>query len=272
MRIDPAKKQKEATYQVVLDILKLSPCYNAFLITTDLDNKKFEIGVELFHEILSICPRVLDKEFMALPPHDALVSFLKQLGYKGSMELLSNLLRPSRAQILWGFFYKKNFDYAELIWEYIEYRIDNRQTGVKRSESMPYPRFTKVIIHYFLSKCKSIPKRHNSFINTIKDDDVLGKLKCLSDIPCLSTDTKPLKKIRGKGKGLMCKKATITPSKKGSITAEDNIIPEPDVALKLGVSISLTEAEEQNEQRRVYESHKCLVTEKIASDEESDEE
>ncbi|GJU52951.1 hypothetical protein Tco_1226665 [Tanacetum coccineum] len=142
MRIDPTKKQKEATYQVVLDILKLSPCYNAFLITTDLDNKKFEIGVELFCEILRICPRVPDKEFLTPPPHDALVSFLKQLGYKGSLELLSDLyvdhmyqpwrtiatiinkclfgktsrndrLRPSRAQILWGLFYKKNVDYAE---------------------------------------------------------------------------------------------------------------------------------------------------------------
>ncbi|GJX52043.1 ribonuclease H-like domain-containing protein [Tanacetum coccineum] len=36
MRIDPTKKQKEAKYQVVLDILKLSPCYNAFLITADV--------------------------------------------------------------------------------------------------------------------------------------------------------------------------------------------------------------------------------------------
>ncbi|GKC32873.1 hypothetical protein Tco_1040167 [Tanacetum coccineum] len=36
MKIDPTKKQKEATYQVVLDILKLSPCYNAFLIITNV--------------------------------------------------------------------------------------------------------------------------------------------------------------------------------------------------------------------------------------------
>ncbi|GJS72857.1 hypothetical protein Tco_0705698 [Tanacetum coccineum] len=36
MRIDPSKTQKEATYQVVLDTLKHSPCYNAFLITIDV--------------------------------------------------------------------------------------------------------------------------------------------------------------------------------------------------------------------------------------------
>ncbi|GKG01562.1 hypothetical protein Tco_0306267, partial [Tanacetum coccineum] len=106
MIIDPTKNQKEATYQVVLDIY-------AFLITTDvpqiymqqlwftitknknsslyqfqLDNQKFEMSVELFWEILCITPRVPNKEFIEPPPHDALVSFLKQLGYKGSLDLV----------------------------------------------------------------------------------------------------------------------------------------------------------------------------------------
>nr|GEW16386.1 hypothetical protein [Tanacetum cinerariifolium] len=36
MRIDTTKTQKEATYQVVLDTLTFSPCYNAFLITVDV--------------------------------------------------------------------------------------------------------------------------------------------------------------------------------------------------------------------------------------------
>ncbi|GJT39062.1 hypothetical protein Tco_0938927 [Tanacetum coccineum] len=36
MRIDPTKTQKEATYQVILDTLALSFCYNAFLITVDV--------------------------------------------------------------------------------------------------------------------------------------------------------------------------------------------------------------------------------------------
>ncbi|GKE34449.1 hypothetical protein Tco_1453771 [Tanacetum coccineum] len=36
MRIEPTKTQKEATYQVVLDTLKLSPYYKAFLVTVDV--------------------------------------------------------------------------------------------------------------------------------------------------------------------------------------------------------------------------------------------
>ncbi|GJU36694.1 hypothetical protein Tco_1185048 [Tanacetum coccineum] len=91
MRIDPIKTQKEATYQLVLDILKRSSCYNAFLIKADLDNQKYEIGVELFQEILCISPRVPNKEFVEPPPHDTLVSFFKQLGYKGSLELVSDM-------------------------------------------------------------------------------------------------------------------------------------------------------------------------------------
>ncbi|GKA86934.1 hypothetical protein Tco_0808645 [Tanacetum coccineum] len=281
MRIDPSKKQKEATYQVVLYILKLSPCYNAFLITADvpeinmqqfwftitkiknyssyqfqLDNQKFQIGVELFREIIRISSRVPNKEYVAPPPHDALVTFLKQLVIK----------------------------------------IDNRQTSAKRRDNMPYPRFTKVIIHCFFSKHNSIPKRHNSFINTIKGDGILGKLKYVSegedkqmygmsildvmmndDIKdteayqtyiALSTGTELLKKGIGKGKGLMGKKDIVTPSKKGSITADENIILDPDVAPKLGETISRTEAEEQEEARRVHETHERLVTKTTSNDEE----
>nr|GEU44861.1 hypothetical protein [Tanacetum cinerariifolium] len=45
MKIDPAKAQKEPTYQVVLDALALTTCYPAFLITAD------------------ICPRLLNQDF-----------------------------------------------------------------------------------------------------------------------------------------------------------------------------------------------------------------
>ncbi|GJT39158.1 hypothetical protein Tco_0939023 [Tanacetum coccineum] len=198
MRIDPTKTQKEAKYEVVLDILKLSPYYSTFLITIDvpeiymqqfwftiskvkdsslyqfkLDNKKFRIGVELFREILHICPKVPSVEFLA-PSHDAIVTFIKSLGYKGSLKNLPDLYT---AQILWGMFYKKNVDFAELIWEDLQYQIDNRQTSARRCESIPYLRFTKVIIHHFLSKHKSISRRNGLFMNSIKHDAVLGRLK-----------------------------------------------------------------------------------------------
>ncbi|GJY84508.1 hypothetical protein Tco_0497884 [Tanacetum coccineum] len=187
---------------------------------------------------------VPNQEFVEPPPHDALVSFVKQPGYKGAMELVS----------------------------------ESRQSSAKRREQMPYPRFTKVIIHHFLSKHNSLPKRHSSFINTIKYDFVLGKLKFVnkgekhqkngmsipdsmmndkirSSVPyqtylALSTGTKvQILKVGkgGKGKRLMGKKKpdtgvqqeekknATTLRKKSSITADDNIIPDPNEALKLEI-------------------------------------
>ncbi|GKD61400.1 hypothetical protein Tco_1298909, partial [Tanacetum coccineum] len=35
-RLNPGKKQREPTFQVVLDDLALTPCYSAFLITADV--------------------------------------------------------------------------------------------------------------------------------------------------------------------------------------------------------------------------------------------
>ncbi|GJX09811.1 hypothetical protein Tco_0199670 [Tanacetum coccineum] len=254
MRSDPTLTQKESTYQVILDIIKSSPCYNVFFITVDvpkiymqrfwfivkkikkssfyqfqLDDKKFEVDVELFWKILCICLGVPDKEFIAPPPHDSLVTFINELGYKALLKLISGI--------------------------------------------------------------------HGSYINTIKDDGVLGRLNfickgeltqvCGVPIPdtmmneeienseayqtylALSTGTKPLKK--GIGKGGNGKRATATPLKKGSIIADDNIILDLEDALKLGNSISINEAEEQEGARWVHETHERLVTEKPTSDEGSDE-
>nr|GFC07077.1 hypothetical protein [Tanacetum cinerariifolium] len=113
MRIDLTLTQKEETYQVILDIIKISPCYNAFLITADvpeiyvhqfwftvkkgkkssfyqfeLHDKKFPLDVELFWKILRIHPRVPDKEFVTPSFPDSLVTFLKELGYKGQLKHL----------------------------------------------------------------------------------------------------------------------------------------------------------------------------------------
>ncbi|GJY46728.1 hypothetical protein Tco_0435791 [Tanacetum coccineum] len=49
--------------------------------------------------------------------------------------------------------------------------------------------------------------------------------------------------------------------KKVSISADDNIIPKPDVALELGKSMSLTEATEEEAARQVHATHELLVTE-----------
>ncbi|GJV39710.1 hypothetical protein Tco_1418150 [Tanacetum coccineum] len=89
----------------------------------------------------------------------------------------NDILRPLRIEILWGIYHKANVDYAALIWEDLQYKIDNRQSKVRRSEIMPYPRFTKAIIHHFMSQHKSISKRQGSPYHTVDNDGVLDRLK-----------------------------------------------------------------------------------------------
>ncbi|GKA41124.1 hypothetical protein Tco_0733717 [Tanacetum coccineum] len=45
---------------------------------------------------------------------------------------------------------------------------------------MPYPRFTKVIINYFISKDKTISMRNMINLHIIRDDSLLGTLKFVS--------------------------------------------------------------------------------------------
>nr|GEX88620.1 hypothetical protein [Tanacetum cinerariifolium] len=67
-------------------------------------------------------------------------------------------LRLSQAQILWGMYHKKNVDFAYLLWEDFVYQVEHKDA--KKSNEMYYPRFTKVIIHYFMTKDPSIPRRN----------------------------------------------------------------------------------------------------------------
>nr|GEW72027.1 hypothetical protein [Tanacetum cinerariifolium] len=50
-------------------------------------------------------------------------------------------LRLSQAQILWGFYHKRNVNFAYLLWEDFVYEVEYKDT--KKSNEMYYPRFTK---------------------------------------------------------------------------------------------------------------------------------
>ncbi|GJV81544.1 hypothetical protein Tco_1517414 [Tanacetum coccineum] len=129
-RIEFRKPQREETYQVTLDALKLYPCYPAFLINAEVPevymhqfwntiqkikdtdayrfklDKKFRVDTKVFRKVLQIYPRLLNQEFIEPPSEEELVTFIQELGY--SSKCISgktrSLDRPgeSQAQILWG--------------------------------------------------------------------------------------------------------------------------------------------------------------------------
>ncbi|GJY12811.1 hypothetical protein Tco_0382120 [Tanacetum coccineum] len=233
-RIAFSKPQREETYQVTLEALKLSSCYPVFLITTEvpeiymhqfwntvtkirdtdaynfrLEKKKFRVDMEVFREIIQICPRILNQDFIAPPSEEELVTFIQELGYSGKCNMLSAIytdqmhqpwrtfvaiinrcisrkttgldrLRESQAKILWGMYNKKNVDYVALLWEDFMHQANNREISSARKEYMPYPRFTKVIINHFISKDKTISMRNKINLHIIRDDSLLCTLKFVS--------------------------------------------------------------------------------------------
>ncbi|GJR52348.1 hypothetical protein Tco_1402869 [Tanacetum coccineum] len=169
--------------------------------------KRFKLTLEVFRDIFKICPRVHGQDFDALPSDEEIMSFLRDLGHTREIHSLNDVvvdqmhqpwrtfaalinrslsgkttgldkLRLSRAQILWGMYHQKNVDYVELLWEDFIYQIDNK--AYKKQDKMYYPRFTKVIIHYFLTQDKTLSWRNKIGMHTSKDDYLINTLRFVS--------------------------------------------------------------------------------------------
>ncbi|GJY11351.1 hypothetical protein Tco_0379536 [Tanacetum coccineum] len=187
--LSTAFKPKEPTFQVALDVLSLTPFYQAFLISTNvlaiymhefwatasfhkhfikfkLNNKRYSFDVETFRDMLQIFPNLPGQKFVDPPFEEEILSFMRELGYSGNIKLLFDvkveilpqhwrtfgtiinkclsgkvtgldLLRLSRAQILWGIYHQKNVDYVYLLWEDLVYQIENKVS--RKNKYMYYP-------------------------------------------------------------------------------------------------------------------------------------
>ncbi|GKD47828.1 hypothetical protein Tco_1276804 [Tanacetum coccineum] len=76
-----------AAQQVALDNALVAP-ENRF----KADKKKCTIDVEVFHDILQICPKLLNQEFDAPPPDKEIVTFFKELGHKGDIKSVTEVV------------------------------------------------------------------------------------------------------------------------------------------------------------------------------------
>ncbi|GKE39439.1 hypothetical protein Tco_1462844, partial [Tanacetum coccineum] len=75
-------------------------------------------------------------------------------------------------------YHKKNVDYAYLLWEDFVYQVENK--NVKRSNEMYYPRFTTVIVNFFMTKDQSIPRRNKANWHFARDDLMFTTIKVVS--------------------------------------------------------------------------------------------
>ncbi|GJQ95909.1 hypothetical protein Tco_0007048 [Tanacetum coccineum] len=151
LRLSSDLTSKEATLQVVYDVLKLTPFYKAFQASADvteiymqefwatasvhnrsirfkMNNKKHIVNLEYFREMLQICPVIRNQKFEEPPFEQEILTFLEDFTYQ----------------------------------------VENKNT--KKGNVMYYPRFTKLIINFFMSKDPSIPRRNKINWHYARDD------------------------------------------------------------------------------------------------------
>nr|GFB69697.1 hypothetical protein [Tanacetum cinerariifolium] len=64
------------------------------------------------------------------------------------------------------------------MWEYFVSQVEHK--GVKKCNDMYYPRFTKVIVYYFMTKDPSIPRRNKVNWHYVRDDQMFATIKLVS--------------------------------------------------------------------------------------------
>ncbi|GJZ66297.1 hypothetical protein Tco_0622993 [Tanacetum coccineum] len=90
-RLNPGKKQREPTFQVVLDALALTPCYSAFLTIADVP----EVYVHQFWDSIhkyDTSYRVHGQNFNEPPTDEVIVFSHKELGHSGKSKSIPNVV------------------------------------------------------------------------------------------------------------------------------------------------------------------------------------
>nr|GFA92325.1 hypothetical protein [Tanacetum cinerariifolium] len=106
-------QSKESTLQVVYDVLRNSPFFRTFLVTTGvpkiymqefwataklhqhsihfkMDTRKSVLDLEAFREMLHISPRIPSQSFAELPYKEEILEFLRFLGHSDEIRHLTD--------------------------------------------------------------------------------------------------------------------------------------------------------------------------------------
>ncbi|GJT81755.1 hypothetical protein Tco_1056097 [Tanacetum coccineum] len=113
-RLSTTFKSNEPTFQVALDVLSLTPFYQAFLITASvpaiymhelwatvsyhkhtikfkMNKKSYSFDLETFRDMLQIFPNLPRQKFVDPPFEEEILSFIRELGYSGNVKSLSDI-------------------------------------------------------------------------------------------------------------------------------------------------------------------------------------
>ncbi|GKA79898.1 hypothetical protein Tco_0786494 [Tanacetum coccineum] len=130
-----------------------------------------------FRKQASDFPKLPGQKFVDPPFEEEilnLLNFIRELRYHGNIKLLSDV-KVDTAQILWGLYHQEKVDYVYLLWEDLVFQIENKES--RKNKYMFYPRFTKVIINYFMSQDQSILRRNKVDWHMANDDPILTTMR-----------------------------------------------------------------------------------------------
>ncbi|GJX64690.1 hypothetical protein Tco_0299033 [Tanacetum coccineum] len=146
-RISFSKPQREATYQFWNTVNKVQ---DSSSYQFNLENKRFRVNSEVFRNIETLPELVVDHMHQPWRTFAAVINRC----LSGKTTRLDNLRLciPDRQSLLKG----------------------------KHALSLYYLRFTKAIIHHFLTKDKSISMRNKTFMHTARVDSLLGAMRIVS--------------------------------------------------------------------------------------------
>ncbi|GKA04549.1 hypothetical protein Tco_0683669 [Tanacetum coccineum] len=204
LRLSSTLKSKEPTLQVVLDALKLTPFYNAFEISTDvpeiymqefwviisrhhsslrfkLNGKSHTVNVDNFRDMLKIYPKLPGQKFEEPPLKEDILSFIKDLGHTGEIKFLfyvnvNHMHQPWRS---FAAIINKCLSGKTTTLENLAFQVEKQETP-KKNNDMYYPRFTKVIVDYFMAKDQAIPRRNKMFWHHARDDFMFTTIRVIS--------------------------------------------------------------------------------------------
>ncbi|GJY90989.1 retrovirus-related pol polyprotein from transposon TNT 1-94 [Tanacetum coccineum] len=115
------------------------------------------------------------KAFNEPPTDEEALSFILELGHTREIKYIIDVIVDHLHQP-WRTF--ASIINKCLCGKDLAYQIDNIDS--KKQDKMFYPRFTKIIIHHFLEKDKSISMRNRTFMHTARDDSILGTMRFIS--------------------------------------------------------------------------------------------
>nr|GEV60285.1 retrovirus-related Pol polyprotein from transposon TNT 1-94 [Tanacetum cinerariifolium] len=217
-------KSKESTLQVVYDVLKLTPFYKAFLVTTDV-------------------PEIYMQEFWATATvhHHSICFKMKN---------------------------KKRV---------VEHK------DAKKSNEMYYPRFTKVIANFFMTKDPSIPRRNKVNWHYARDDHMFTTIKLVSRhqntqqysviLPVKLTNedirnSESYKEYYGIASGAEPPKTKASVRKKQS--SSDTIVPPPTKGKRLKTLVKLDKPTKEKQPAKSSTGKGLTVLSEKSSDEDDD--